>query len=427
MPHATPFDLAVVIPAKNELDNLLVLLPELHRILTGLQATYQVVVVTAERNDEAEAAFARHGATTLVQPGPGYGSALQAGFAASSARYVLTMDGDLSHSPGFIERLWRRRQAAEVVIASRYVEGGSAEMPAGRYILSRVLNAAFSRGLSLQVHDMSSGFRLYNADVLRHATFRARDFDILQEILLRAYAEGWRVEEVPFDYRPRRHGSSNARVFRFGLAYARTFWSLWKVRNSILAADYDARAHDSVIPLQRYWQRERYRHITELIAGQGPVLDVGCGSSRIIGALPPGSVGVDVLLRKLRYARRFSRPLVQGSGFHLPFASHSFPCVLCSQVIEHVPKESPILEELQRVLAPGGLLVLGTPDYANWEWRVTERLYGFFAPGGYADEHIGHYTRAELIARYNGLGYTVEAVRYILKGELILALRKPRG
>ena len=45
---------------------------------------------------------------------------------------------------------------------------------------------------------------------------------------------------------------------------------------------------------------------------------------------------------------------------------------------------------------------------------------------GYADEHIGHYTRAELIARYRERGYMVEGVRYILKGELILAFRKPR-
>jgi SAM-dependent methyltransferase len=115
---------------------------------------------------------------------------------------------------------------------------------------------------------------------------------------------------------------------------------------------------------------------------------------------------------------------VHASGFALPFADGSFPCVLCSQVIEHVPKASPILSELVRTLAPGGRLVLGTPDYANWEWVVTEKLYGFFAPGAYADEHIAHYTRAELIERFEALGFRHEATRYILRGELILAFRK---
>ena len=98
--------------------------------------------------------------------------------------------------------------------------------------------------------------------------------------------------------------------------------------------------------------------------------------------------------------------------------------MLCSQVIEHVPKDSPILAELMRVLQPGGRLVLGTPDYANWEWVVTEKLYGFFAPGAYADEHIAHYSRAELIGTFEAHGFTHEVTRYILRGELILAFRK---
>jgi ubiquinone/menaquinone biosynthesis C-methylase UbiE len=130
------------------------------------------------------------------------------------------------------------------------------------------------------------------------------------------------------------------------------------------------------------------------------ILDVGCGSSRIIGALRPDSVAVDILFRKLRYARRFARQLIHGSGFYLPFTDESFPCVLCSQVIEHVSKDSPILDELERVLAPGGRLVLGTPDYDNWEWVYMEKLYGMFAPGGYADENIAHYSYRELVERF---------------------------
>jgi len=110
------------------------------------------------------------------------------------------------------------------------------------------------------------------------------------------------------------------------------------------------------------------------------VLDVGCGSSRIIGALPEGSVAIDILMRKLRYARKFSRHLVNASGFMLPIRSEAFPCVLCSQVIEHVPKESPILEELIRTLAPSGRLVLGTPDYANWEWVLNRKTVWVLRP-----------------------------------------------
>ncbi len=418
-------NLSVILPSLDEAESLRILLPELRLALErpGI-GTVEIIVVTGPDDSRTADVARENHARVVVQSSPGYGGALVSGFRAASGEWMLTMDADLSHAPSVIDALWSRRHGADVVIASRYVPGGSADMPLGRYVLSRVLNKVFSRGLALGVRDMSSGFRLYRAAALADLTGLPRDFDILQALLVRAYAEGRTVLEVPLQYKPRRYGRSHARVLRFGMAYMRTFWSLWKLRNSILCADYDARAHDSAIPLQRYWQRMRHKHVVELIAGEGPVADIGCGSSRIIGALPRGSVGVDVLLRKLRYARRFGVPLVQGSGFALPFADESFSCVLCSQVIEHVPKESPILGELIRILKPGGRLVLGTPDYANWEWVLTEKLYGFFAPGAYADEHIAHYTREGLIKDFSAWGFTHEATRYILQGELILALRK---
>jgi dolichol-phosphate mannosyltransferase len=419
-----PLDLSILIPALDEGENLGILLPQLHAILTPLGIAYEILLLTNQADDLTQRVAREHGARIVEQREPGYGGALTAGFAEASGAYLLTMDADLSHPPEFVARLWDERDKADVTIASRYVPGGSADMGPYRYALSRVLNAAFSRGLDVPIRDLSSGFRLYRTAAIRDQRITSRDFDVLQQIVVQAFAEGWRVREVPFRYQPREYGSSHARVVRVGLACLRTFGQLWLLRNSILAADYDDRAHDSRIFLQRYWQRSRHRYVTELIAGQGRVLDVGCGSSRIIGALPEGSVAIDVLQRKLRYARRFNRPLARASGFALPFPDESFACVLCSQVIEHVPKDSPILDELCRVLRPGGRLVLGTPDYANWQWVYIEKLYGL-VPGGYKDEHISHYTNAELVEIMGRRGLRFEEERYILQGELIQAFRKP--
>jgi dolichol-phosphate mannosyltransferase len=421
-----PIDLSVIIPALDEGDNLAVILPQLRRTIGALGIAAEVLIVTLQSDPRTDQAAAASGASVILQREPGYGGALVTGFADARGDYVLTMDADASHPPSYVETLWKSRLTADVTIASRYVAGGAADMPASRYALSRVLNAFFAIGLDVPLRDLSSGFRLYKRSVLQQQTYTARNFDILQEIVVRAFAAGWRVQEVPFRYAPREHGRSHARVFRVGAACLRTFGQMWRLRNSILAADYDDRAHDSRIPLQRYWQRQRFRHVTSLIDGQGPVLDVGCGSSRIIGALTPGSVAVDVLARKLRYARKFNRPLALASGFALPFADASFPCVLCSQVIEHVPKSSPILDELVRVLAPGGRLVLGTPDYDHWEWVWMEKAYGM-VPGGYADEHISHYTCDELRRLFDARGFVFEEARYILRGELIMAFRKPRA
>ena len=54
-----------------------------------------------------------------------------------------------------------------------------------------------------------------------------------------------------------------------------------------------------------------------------------------------------------------------------------------------------------------------------------EKAYGFFKPGGYAEEHITHYSRRGLLQYFGALGFRHEATRYILRGELILAFTKP--
>jgi len=416
--------LSVVIPAWNEAENLVLLLPDLHETFGSMGIAYELIVADAGSLDGTKRICAANGAVCLEVGEKGYGRALVAGFRRASGTHILTMDADFSHPAAFVRRLWELRDEAEVLVASRYCPGGSAQMPLTRRLLSRTLNLLFSAGLHLPVRDCSSGYRLYRADVLAGLEIRARDFDALQEILILAHARGHRTFEVPFHYQPRERGSSHARVLPFGMQYLKTFGRMWRLRNSIHSGDYDLRAFDSLIPIQRWWQRRRHRIVLDFTAGAGPVLDVGCGSSRILGDLAAGSVGLDPNRDKLRHARRFGRPLVQGGLPHLPFGDASFPVVVCSQVIEHIPRNPGLWGEFRRVIAPGGLLVLGTPDYGRLAWRLTERVYGWLIPGGYADEHISHYSRRLLVAELAEAGFTVLDYRYVGGGELILLCRK---
>ena len=391
-------DLTVVIPALNQAGQLDELLPVLQRELRSLEISYEV----------------------LQPSGPGYGAALRTGFDQALGEYVLTLDADGSHDPSFLRAIWTARAGVDAVIASRYVEGGGAEMPRTRRALSRTLTAVLRRGLSLPYSDLSSGYRLYRRAALESIPLQAAGFDILQEILIRMLAAGYAIREVPLHYRSL--GRSRAWLARFAVSHLKTFAAMWKLRNSIASADYDARAYESIVPLQRYWQRRRYRVITTMVAGASRVLDVGCGSSRIIGSAR--MVGLDIVLAKLRYARRYDNPLVHGSIFELPFKDRAFDCVICSEVIEHVPADERVFSELERVLEPGGRLVLGTPDYDRWRWRALEALYGRLAPGGYADEHITHYSRSNLSAYLLARGFTIDAVEYVGGSEMIFSLRK---
>jgi len=334
------YDLAIVIPAWNERENLELLLPALREIVGALGLRAQIIVADGGSVDGTEQVAPRWGAEVVLQTERGYGGALLAGFAKADAPFVVTMDADLSHRPVFLEALWRHRHDAEILIASRYLAGGRADMPPFRRVLSVTLNRVYGHMLRLPVRDLSSGFRMYRRDALASLDLRSRDFDILQELLVRVGAEGWRIREIPFHYMARGSGRSHARLLRFGWAYLKTLVRMWQLRNSVEAADYDARAFDSPIWLQRYWQRTRHRIVLDYMAESRRVLDVGCGSSRIILDLP-SATGLDIRLNKLRWlAQRRSR-LVGGTCLGLPFRDASFDGLINSEVIEHVPGDPP--------------------------------------------------------------------------------------
>ncbi|MHB1357078.1 MAG: glycosyltransferase [Anaerolineae bacterium] len=416
--------LSVIIAALNEAANLELLIPMLRQQLIFMYDDYEIIVVNGESSDNTADVVKRLGVHVEQQHKAGYGGALQQGFAVARGSAIMTMDADLSHPPVFIKSMLNALQNAEMVIASRYVRGGTADMPGFRRLLSRTLNVFFARGLSLPVKDASSGFRLYRADVLRNLELRQTDFSILEEILVKIIVQGYHVVEIPFHYAARGKGHSKAKIFKFGLSYLKVFAHLWRTRNSIDAGDYDARAYDSPILPQRLWQRARHQTIVRWATGANRILDVGSGSGMSAWAIP-NVIALDINRAKLRFLNGWHHvPVVEGSAFALPFSDASFDCVICSEMIEHLPADERIFQELVRVLAPGGQLILGTPDYASWLWRFTERMYQILMPWGYAEEHITHYTRTKLMSIANKYGLAVDHQKYVFGSELILCLRK---
>jgi 2-polyprenyl-3-methyl-5-hydroxy-6-metoxy-1,4-benzoquinol methylase len=99
--------------------------------------------------------------------------------------------------------------------------------------------------------------------------------------------------------------------------------------------------------------------------------------------------------------------------------------VICSEVIEHIAREEIDLRDMVRVLAPGGTLVLGTPDYGRWIWRALEGLYKKVFPQGYATEHINPYTRREMRQEIERLGLVVMDLQYVGGSEMIFKAVKP--
>jgi dolichol-phosphate mannosyltransferase len=145
----------------------------------------------------------------------GLGRAYLAGFAraaAGGAELVVVMDADYSHDPAHLPALVAAADESDLVVGSRYVEGGRIEdWPRLRRLLSRAGSGYARRMLGVEVRDLTSGFRCVRRAVLETvepSTLRAQGYVFNIELTYRALRAGFVVREVPISFRDRRAGES---------------------------------------------------------------------------------------------------------------------------------------------------------------------------------------------------------------------------
>jgi dolichol-phosphate mannosyltransferase len=145
----------------------------------------------------------------------GLGEAYRAGFAwglREGAEALVEMDSDLSHDPGAIPALIGALTDHDLAIGSRYVPGGSIpNWRLHRRLLSRFGNVYSSVMLGVPVRDMTSGFRVYRAELLKSMnieTVRADGYGFQIEMTYRAAQRGARIVEVPISFVDRELGKS---------------------------------------------------------------------------------------------------------------------------------------------------------------------------------------------------------------------------
>ncbi|MDD5305021.1 MAG: glycosyltransferase [Elusimicrobia bacterium] len=223
-----PFDLTVVVPTLNEEGALRLVLPRLKAVFAKLGLRGEILVVDGRSTDKTVAVAEAGGARVLVQTGRGLGGALREGLLATKSPWIAVVDADGSHPPEILADMWASRGSWDLVIASRYVPGGSAGMDPLRQVLSRSLNVVARLVLGLPARDSSGGFRLYRGDLARSASAgaTATDFTIQQELLVGILSRGGKVLEIPFRYEPRLEGASKASALRLAPAYIRMLLKL---------------------------------------------------------------------------------------------------------------------------------------------------------------------------------------------------------
>lgn len=212
--------------------------------------------------------------------------------------------------------------------------------------------------------------------------------------------------------------------------------------NEEMVRKYDPDAyHNHPSPVIRAVERKRCRTVRRFCDCAGadtPVVDLGCGAGNLIpyfGGVP--YIGMDIsssLLEKARGRGRAGASFVRGGVEQLPFKDNSLMCVFCSEVIEHVLEPERLLDEVRRVLHPGGTAVISVPNEKMINFikksmpRAGKSKAGYNAPDSMLDEwHIHEFNSARFRALSAGRFQVVEkaAVPYpFLPIRLVFKLRK---
>lgn len=222
--RATPV-VSVVIPARNEADNLRYILPRMPTWVDEL-------IVVDGRSEDDTLAVARAGwpdVRIVHQEGTGKGDALWQGFAAAVGDIIVMLDADGSTDPAEIPRFVASlRTGADVAKGTRFVVGGGSEdltpvRSLGNWALTRLVNLIWNAKLT----DLCYGYFAFWRDRLDELDPRCTGFEFETLLTIRAVRCGLSLAEVPSFESARIAGTSQLHTIRDGTRVLRTILAEW--------------------------------------------------------------------------------------------------------------------------------------------------------------------------------------------------------
>lgn len=216
-----PLPVWVVVPTYNERENLAPLVDAVRGELSDAAPDHTILIVddsspdgTGELADE----LARADTHVQVLHRPekrGLGPAYVAGFQHAldaGAQLIVEMDADFSHDPSYLRRMLEAACDADLVVGSRYVDGGGVRnWGRVRQIVSRGGCWYARTVLGVPVNDLTGGFKCFRREVLEAIDLRlirSQGYAFQVELTYRALQMGFRVVEVPILFTERRAGQS---------------------------------------------------------------------------------------------------------------------------------------------------------------------------------------------------------------------------
>lgn len=216
----------IVIPTYNEIQNLKGLIEAVFQVVDSkahLFGVKEVNILVVDDNspdgtgklaDEIAKKEPRVSVLHRTQKN-GLGKAYVAGFAWALDRgydAICEMDADFSHNPTYLPEFWRLLKDYDVVMGSRYVDGGGVRnWGIGRKLISRGGSLYAQTILGMKTNDMTGGFNAWRRQVLEAvdlSTLRSEGYAFQIELKWRAWKKGFKLIEFPILFEDRTAGKS---------------------------------------------------------------------------------------------------------------------------------------------------------------------------------------------------------------------------
>ncbi len=229
---------SIIIPTYNESQNILNVLKSIEEYLPE-NTTAQTIVVDDNSPDgtgklvEEYLQNVRKIANYTIdvihrKTKEGLSSAILKGIQYATGNTIVVMDSDLSHPPSLLPKMIDalKHPKCDIVIASRYVRGGSIDgWTLRRKLISKTATLIAKRGLGINAKDPMSGFFAFKKQIIEGLKFDAIGYKMLLEILVKA--KNVNVLEIPYTFTNRKFGSSKLDSKAI-TDYAKAVWRLYR-------------------------------------------------------------------------------------------------------------------------------------------------------------------------------------------------------
>jgi 2-polyprenyl-3-methyl-5-hydroxy-6-metoxy-1,4-benzoquinol methylase len=350
----------------------------------------------------------------------GYGGNQKAAYKLAIERgldIVVLLHGDGQYAPEMLPEMVAplERGDCDAVMGSRMMEKGAARkggMPLYKLVGNRILTWAENKMLGSELTEFHSGYRAYTTRALREIPFEHNtdDFDFDTQIIVQLLHAGKTIKEIPI---PTYYGDEICYVngMRYGKDVIKDVLEYRLVSKGFGTAAW-------VPTPQEYAFKKDDRSSHDVILGMmqdlppSRVLDLGCSGGLFASHLRASGhhvTGVDLVEvpgvreRTDHFIKARLEDGIPGE------AGDGFDVVVVADIIEHLPQPDLVLNDICRVLRPGGEVMLSVPNFGHWypRIRVVTGLFGYDRRGILDETHLRFFTRRTLRRMVRATGFDI--------------------